>query len=114
MIQAGRSNIPKLVLSGRRSSTHTLDAALVMTAFRAACESGDPYFSLDADDGAAWSAQGLADHAGISKRTAQRALASLVESGRAVRTGSGKEVRYTRPGTPVASRMLLLGLVPQR
>jgi hypothetical protein len=48
----------KLVLSGRKSSAHTLDAALVMTAFRAACESGDPYFSLDPDNGAAWSEQG--------------------------------------------------------
>ena len=64
-------------------------------------------------DGAAWSAQGLAEHAGVSKSTAQRALASLVQSGGAVRTGKGKEIRYTRPGTPIASRMLLLGLVPK-
>ena len=62
-------------------------------------------------DGAAWSAQGLAEHAGVSKSTAQRALAALVERGSAIRTGSGKEVRYTRAGTPIASRMLLLGLV---
>src|SRR5262249_21358433 len=48
----------KLVLSGRKSSAHTLDAALMMTAFRAACESGDPYFSLDPDNGAAWSEEG--------------------------------------------------------
>jgi hypothetical protein len=48
----------KLVLSGRKSSGHTLDAALMMTAFRAACESGDPYFSLDPDNGAAWSEEG--------------------------------------------------------
>ena len=34
------------------------------------------------------------------------------ESGGAVRTGSGRELRYVRPGTPIASRMLLLGLVP--
>ena len=64
-------------------------------------------------DGAAWSAQGLAEHAGVSKSTAHRALASLVESGAAIRTGKGKDVRYTRPGTPIASRMLLLGLVPK-
>ncbi|WP_224242782.1 tetratricopeptide repeat protein [Hyalangium gracile] len=64
-------------------------------------------------DGAAWSAQGLAEHAGISKRTAQRALAALVASGGAIRTGKGKDLRYTRPGTPIASRMLLLGLVPR-
>jgi hypothetical protein len=48
----------RLVLSGRKSSAHTLDAALMMTAFRAACESGDPYFSLDPDNGAAWSEEG--------------------------------------------------------
>jgi hypothetical protein len=64
-------------------------------------------------DGAAWSAQGLAEHAGISRRTAQRALGALVDSGAAVRTGRGKDVRYARPGTPIASRMLLLGLVPK-
>jgi hypothetical protein len=63
-------------------------------------------------DGASWSAQRIAESAGISKRTAQRALADLVVSGRAMRTGSGKSVRYHRPGTPIASRMLLLGLAP--
>jgi len=60
-------------------------------------------------DGAQWSAQGLAEHAGVSKRTAQRALASLIERGEAVVVGRG---RYARPGTPIASRMLLLGLLP--
>lgn len=64
-------------------------------------------------DGASWTAQGLAEHAGISKRTAQRALGALVAGGGAIRTGKGKDVRYTRPGTPIASRMLLLGLVPR-
>ncbi len=64
-------------------------------------------------DGASWSAQELADHAGVSKRTAQRALAALVSDGTAVRTGSGKVVRYTRPAPPIASRMLLLGLLPK-
>ncbi|PCC68517.1 HTH domain-containing protein [Nannocystis exedens] len=63
-------------------------------------------------DGAAWSAQALAEHAGVSRRTAQRALQQLVERGAVVRTGKGKDVRYTRPGAPIASRMLLLGLVP--
>jgi len=63
-------------------------------------------------DGAAWSAQRVAESAGISKRTTQRALAELVDSGRAVRTGRGRNVRYARPGAPIASRMLLLGLVP--
>jgi hypothetical protein len=64
-------------------------------------------------DGASWSAKGLAEHAGISKRTAQRALAALVERRGAIRTGTGRGVRYARPGTPIASRMLLLGLVPK-
>jgi hypothetical protein len=65
-------------------------------------------------DGASWSAQGLAEHVGVSKRTAQRILGSLVESGRAVRTGDGKNVRYARPGAPIASRMLLLGLIAKK
>ncbi len=64
-------------------------------------------------DGAAWSVRGLAEHAGVSKSTAQRALDALVETGGAVRSGRGKDVRYTHPGTPIASRMLLLGLVPK-
>jgi hypothetical protein len=63
-------------------------------------------------DGASWSAQRIAESAGISKRTAQRALGEVVTGGRAVRTGSGRNVRYQRPGTPIASRMLLLGLAP--
>jgi hypothetical protein len=65
-------------------------------------------------DGASWSAQGLAEHAGISKRTAQRALGALVESGAAFRMRQGKSFRYTRPGAPIASRMLLLGLVAKK
>jgi tetratricopeptide (TPR) repeat protein len=63
-------------------------------------------------DGATWSAQRVCETAGISKRTAQRALGDLVAAGRAVRIGSGRNVRYHRPGTPIASRMLLLGLAP--
>ncbi len=71
------------------------------------------HIALLLGDGAAWSAQGLAEHAGVSKSTAQRALNALVERGGAVRTGQGKAVRYSRPDTPIASRMLLLGLVPK-
>jgi hypothetical protein len=63
-------------------------------------------------DGATWSAQRVSETAGISKRTAQRALGELVTAGRAVRTGSGSSVRYHRPAMPIASRMLLLGLAP--
>ena len=62
-------------------------------------------------DGASWSAQALAEHAGVSRRTAQRALATLVNAGSATCSGKGKDVRYTRPGPRIASRMLLLGLV---
>jgi hypothetical protein len=65
-------------------------------------------------DGASWSAQSLAEHAGVSRRTAQRALATLVESGSVKRTGKGKRVSYARVGGAIASRMLLLGLVPRR
>ena len=65
-------------------------------------------------DGASWSAQGLAQHAGVSRRTAQRALRALVESGGAIRTGKGKNVSYARPGVPIGSRMLLLGLVAKK
>jgi hypothetical protein len=65
-------------------------------------------------DGASWSAQGLAQHAGVSRRTAQRALGALVESGAVIRSGKGKHVSYARRGGPIASRMLLLGLVPKR
>jgi hypothetical protein len=63
-------------------------------------------------DGAAWTAQAIAEHAGISKRTAQRALSLLVESGRAVKLGSGRNVQYASASEPIASRLLLLGLVP--
>jgi len=68
--------------------------------------------SLLLGDGASWSARMLAEHAGVSARTVQRALASLVERGLAVRHGTGTKARYARPGTPIASRMLLLGLLP--
>jgi hypothetical protein len=63
-------------------------------------------------DGAAWSARGLAEHAGVSRRTVQRALQTLLANGAVIRTGHGKSLRYARPGAPIASRMLLLGLVP--
>lgn len=48
----------RLIISGKRNSNQVLDAALVMTAFRAACEAGDPYFSLDPDNGQAWNTEG--------------------------------------------------------
>ncbi len=64
-------------------------------------------------DGAWWTAQALAEHAGVSKRTAQRALAALVSAGQAIKAGTAQDLRFSRPGAPIASRMLLLGLVPQ-
>jgi hypothetical protein len=64
-------------------------------------------------DGASWTARGLAAHAGVSPRTAQRALQALVDRGAAIRTGAGTQTRYFKPGIAIASRMLLLGLVPQ-
>jgi hypothetical protein len=48
----------QLVVSGRENSTQILDAALLLTALRAACETGDPYFSLDPDNGSAWLDEG--------------------------------------------------------
>lgn len=60
-------------------------------------------------DGALWSARGLAEHAGVSQRTAERALRALTDRGEVVRMSKG---RYARPGAPIASRMLLLGLLP--
>ncbi len=71
------------------------------------------HLALLLGDGAAWSVRSLAEHVGVSKSTAQRVLAALVKSGDVVRSGEGKQVRYVRPGTPIASRMLLLGLVPK-
>jgi len=47
----------RLVLSGRTEAQSDMDAALLLTGMRAACEPGDPYFSLDPDGGAAWGQQ---------------------------------------------------------
>ena len=75
-------------------------------------EDDDARIAILMSDGAAWSAQALAEYAGVSKRTAQRALALLVEQGRALRTGHAQDVRYTSARPLIASRMLLLGLIP--
>jgi DNA-binding IclR family transcriptional regulator len=63
-------------------------------------------------DGAAWTAQAVAEHAGVSKRTAQRALAALVADGRVQRLGNQRGSRYASATGRIASRLLLLGLVP--
>lgn len=70
------------------------------------------HIALLLGDGAAWTARSLAAHAGVSRSTAQRTLRALVDGGTVTRLGAGRELRYVRTGTPVASRMLLLGLVP--
>lgn len=44
----------RIVLSGRGNADSTIDAALFLTALRAACAGQDPYFSLDPDDISAW------------------------------------------------------------
>jgi predicted DNA-binding transcriptional regulator YafY len=62
-------------------------------------------------DGAAWTAQAVADHANVSKRTALRALSALAQAGRVMRVVKGKDVRYLSPArSAIASRLLLLGL----
>jgi hypothetical protein len=47
----------RIVLSGK-ATRQSLDAALFLTALRAACEDEEPYFSLDPDDGVLWQSQG--------------------------------------------------------
>ena len=62
-------------------------------------------------DGAAWTAQAVADHANVSKRTALRALSALADAGKVMRVTKGKDVRYVAPArSAIASRLLLLGL----
>lgn len=105
------------VLSGLAEPVATddgyrLDSKLELVTLLPPTDDDDARIAILLGDGASWTAQALAEHAGVSKRTAQRALADLVESGVAVREGTGKDVRYARPGPRIASRMLLLGLVP--
>lgn len=46
------------MLAGKERAQSTMDAALFMTALRLACERGDPYFSLDPQDGEKWTSEG--------------------------------------------------------
>lgn len=62
-------------------------------------------------DGAAWSARAVAEHLGVSIRTAQRALWTLVEGGRARRFGAARDVTYAGSQPAIASRLLLLALL---
>lgn len=87
----------KIVLSGRTSNTR-MDAALFLTALRAACDDHDPYFSLDPDNGALWSQQG--DQASnefwerIKKDFASDSQARTKTPGVAIRTVSATQ-HYT-------------------
>jgi hypothetical protein len=56
------------VLSGRSDRESGFDAALLLTALRAACEPTDPYFSLDPIDVAAWNADGQSASAALWQR----------------------------------------------
>jgi hypothetical protein len=47
----------RIILSGRKTSSGSIDAALFLTALRATCENSDPYFSLDPDNVASWVAE---------------------------------------------------------
>lgn len=62
-------------------------------------------------DGAAWSARAVAEHLGVSLRTAQRALSTLVEAGGARRLGGARDVSYAGSRPAIASRLLLLALL---
>ncbi|MEO7110959.1 MAG: helix-turn-helix domain-containing protein [Polyangiaceae bacterium] len=92
---------------------YALEASREVAMLLPPSDADDDRVTLLLGDGALWSSQGLAEHAGISKRTAQRALSALVEKSVVMRTGKGHDLRYFRPGTPIATRMLLLGLVPK-
>jgi hypothetical protein len=49
----------RIIVSGARDPDSTLDAAIFLTALRLACEpDGDPYFSLDPEDGHLWKEEG--------------------------------------------------------
>lgn len=82
----------RLVLSGRETSEQTLDSALLLTALRAACETGDPYFSLDPDSGA-WLEEG------------EKAFATLWER---VKADVGWERRVKADQRTVRSHSLLV------
>ncbi len=47
----------RIILSGPKNMGGSIDAALFLTALRAACQDSDPYFSLDPDNMAAWLAE---------------------------------------------------------
>src|SRR5262249_38550762 len=50
----------QIVISGPESKATKIDASLFLTSMRLACGAGDPFFSLDPVDGAAWQEQSQA------------------------------------------------------
>jgi hypothetical protein len=60
----------RIVLSGQ-ATKYGIDAALFLTALRAACEEQEPYFSLDPDDGPLWNRQGEQAFSLLWKRVEQ-------------------------------------------
>ena len=81
---------------------------------RPATDDGDAHISILLGDGASWSARALSDHIGLSPRSVQRAVLRLVDQGLVEKTGSGRLQRYMQKAPRLASRMLLLGLLPAR
>ncbi|WP_157785797.1 alpha/beta hydrolase family protein [Bradyrhizobium liaoningense] len=81
----------KIILSGRASKTR-MDAALFLTALRAACDDRDPYFSLDPDNGALWSQQGNQASIEFWEKTKKDFSSSAVPS-RAKNAQSGINIR---------------------
>jgi hypothetical protein len=87
----------QVVLSGRPNSRNGIDAALFLTAIRTACEAADPFFSLDPDDGKAWSDEGRGaskavwerlkgDFAWTPKEPANRGRNATIPDGLTMRT----------------------------
>lgn len=57
-IEGVRYNDGRILIAGQSDSTTSIDAALFLTGLRLACADGDPYFSLDPDNGKAWLDEG--------------------------------------------------------
>ncbi len=72
-------NNGRLIFSGHESSGG-IDAALILTAMRAACENEDLYFSLDPDNGAAWLREGQEATSALWKRIRENFKSQLSQS----------------------------------
>lgn len=73
----------RIVLSGHDNKSG-IDAALFLTAMRAACGDRDPYFSLDPDNGTLWSSQG---------RAASELFWERIKNGHEAKVPTGKRSR---------------------